>query len=105
MKEENKSNGPIKAVEEEVTTEVDKVSEPTKKTKTVTFKINSNVIMVAILIILIFTSVIQAVELSGLKGKVIAGEVQAATTDSGGSSGSSSTPANLQDLPSMVGGC
>lgn len=105
MKEENKSSSSVKSVEEEVAKEVDEVSEPTKKKKSVTLKINGNVIMVAILIILIFTSVIQAVELSDLKGKVLAGEVQAATTGSSSSSGSSSTPANLQDLPAMVGGC
>lgn len=79
---------------------------PKKKAKTITLKINSNVIMVAVLIILVVVSVGQAAELSSLKEKIVTGEVQAATTSSSSSSsGTGSTPANLQNLPSMVGGC
>lgn len=77
-----------------------------KKAKTITLKINSNVIMVAVLIILVVVSIGQAAELGSLKEKIVTGEVQAATTSSSSSSsGTGSTPANLQNLPSMVGGC
>lgn len=91
--------------ETETSTEIDKVKKPVKKAKSITLKINSNSVMIIVLVILMIISVAQAVELGNLKEKIFTGEVKAATTGTDSSSGSSSTPANLQDLPSMVGGC
>lgn len=94
-----------KEIEKDIKRDTDQAVKPVKKTKSITFKINSNVIMVFVLIILMIVSVAQAVELGNLKEKISTGEVKAATTGTDSSSGSSSTPANLKDLPSMVGGC
>ena len=81
-------------------------NKPTEKQKTITFKINADVLVIIVLVILLTVSVAQAVELGNLKDKISSGGVKAATTNtSGTSSGGSSQPANLQDLPSMVGGC
>ncbi|MCH7493021.1 hypothetical protein IID19_05575 [Patescibacteria group bacterium] len=79
---------------------------PGNKSKTITIKINSNSIMVSILAVLLIVSVAQAVELGNLKQKITSGEVVAATVSGSTNSGSGSTaPSNLQDLPTMVGGC
>ncbi len=83
----------------------EEVKKATNKSKSVTLKINGNVITIVVLVVLLFISVTQAFALGNLKEKISTGEVQAATTSTSSSSGSSATPANLQDLPSMVGGC
>ena len=64
--------------------------------------------MILVLVVLVVVSVIQAVQLTGLKSNIEEGSLklgsgsktpQVTTTNTQTSSG------NLQDLPSMVGGC
>ncbi len=67
-------------------------------------------ILVAVLIgILLVTTAIQTIQLVGLsKAEVIVPTTGMTTTSTSGSrdsGGSQPTPANLQNLPSMVGGC
>lgn len=71
------------------------------KSKTITLKLNTNVITTLVLVVLVIISVSQAFELSNLKKAIAGGEVQAATT----SATSTGSAANLNDLPEMVGGC
>lgn len=85
--------------------EIKEITKPDKKTKSITLKINGNVVTVVVLVILIFVSVTQAIELGNLKEKIVTGEAQAATSGTSSSTDGSTTPANLQNLPSMVGGC
>lgn len=77
------------------------VNKINKKEKTITIKINTNVVTIFVLVILLGVSVTQAFELSSLRDKISAGEVKAATT----STVSTSQSSNLNDLPDMVGGC
>ncbi len=74
-----------------------------KKTKIITI----------ILGILVFISLVQAVQLNDIKTKIADGDLKvgsSTTTSSSGSSGSSSkstgsVPKSIQNLPTMVGGC
>lgn len=72
-----------------------------KNEKTITIKINTNVVTIFVLVILLGISVTQAFELSSLRDKISTGEVKAVTT----STVSTSQSSNLNDLPDMVGGC
>lgn len=67
---------------------------------------NKNTIIAIILGVLVLVSVVQAFQLNTMKDKIKEGKISlgnAKTTNSGGNSGN--LPANIQDLPSMVGGC
>ena len=85
--------------------EANKTQNRAKKSGTIVLKINSNVITIIVLLVFVFISVVQAFELGNIKEKISAGEINAATTGASSSASDSSTPANLKDLPSMVGGC
>jgi hypothetical protein len=71
----------------------------------------SNVVIAVILGVLVLIAAVQAFQLVGLKTKLAGGAVQTATAGaslaaaSGGQAGGAQLPPNLQDLPSMVGGC
>ena len=62
---------------------------------------NRNVIIVIVLVVLVLLTAVQAIQLSSLKSSIATGKVNVgnAPSSSGGS-----TPSNLNDLPSMVGG-
>jgi hypothetical protein len=71
---------------------------------------DKNVMMAVVLGLLLVVSVVQAFQLSALKEKVASGALSGARVSapvaSGASSGGNpSLPANIQNLPSMVGGC
>ena len=63
---------------------------------------NRNVIIVVVLVVLVLLTAVQAIQLSSLKTSISTGKVSvgSAPTQSSGS-----VPSNIQDLPSMVGGC
>ncbi len=63
---------------------------------------NRNVIIVVVLVVLVLLTAVQAIQLSSLKTGISTGKVSvgSAPSQSGGS-----TASNIQDLPSMVGGC
>lgn len=63
-----------------------------------------NFVLAVIVAVLVIVAVVQAVQLNGLKEKVESG-VSLKPSSSTSSTGSSSTPASLQNLPQMVGGC
>ena len=74
--------------------------------------LNKNFITTVVLVVLVIISAVQAVQLNALKGALEEGDLSvgtkssSVTTASGGSSPSGgSLPANIQDLPTMVGGC
>ena len=66
-----------------------------------------NIIIAVILGILVLVSVVQAFQLNALKDKIDEGKLTFGKTagDSSTNSRSSGLPSNIQDLPSMVGGC
>lgn len=73
-----------------------------------------NIVIVVVLAILVVISIVQAVQLNGLRAKVsevgtISGGTSSQKTvvgSSGGSSGQGAAiPSNIQNLPQMVGGC
>ncbi|MBI5391764.1 hypothetical protein HZB00_02055 [Candidatus Woesearchaeota archaeon] len=71
---------------------------------------DKNLIVAIVLGILVVVSAIQAVQLSSLKAKLSSGTLSTSgakvSSSLGGSSGgAASVPSNLQNLPSMVGGC
>lgn len=75
-------------------------------------KIDKNTLIVGVLVLLIVISVVQAVQLGSIKGKMNdlgATSVVKSTSPSSSSgtqpSSTSSVPTNLQNLPGMVGGC
>ena len=69
---------------------------------------DKNVIMAIVLGALVVVAALQAFQLFGLKNQLSSGAVQTTTvstpTQTGGSSGNT-VPSNIQNLPSMVGGC
>ncbi|MBI4452398.1 hypothetical protein HY637_03140 [Candidatus Woesearchaeota archaeon] len=65
---------------------------------------NRNVIIVIVLVVLVLLTAVQAMQLSALKSSISAGKVSAGSAPVQGSGGAS-VPSNIQDLPSMVGGC
>ncbi|MBS3114514.1 hypothetical protein J4448_05420 [Candidatus Woesearchaeota archaeon] len=64
---------------------------------------NRNVIIVIVLVVLVLLTAVQAIQLSGLKTSISTGKVNVGSAPS--QSGSGGVPSNIQDLPSMVGGC
>ena len=63
-----------------------------------------NVVIVIVLVVLVLLTAVQAIQLSAVKSQVQSGKVNVASAPASGSSGKS-IPSNIQDLPSMVGGC
>ena len=70
-------------------------------------KMNKNLVIVIVLAVLVVVAVVQAVQLGGLKDKVTGGSVATSvnTASAPSSSGGASVPANINELPTMVGGC
>ena len=71
---------------------------------------DKNIMLAVVLGILVVVAVVQAFQLSGLKSQVAVsggGAKLSTPVVSGGapSGGSPSLPSNIQNLPSMVGGC
>ena len=63
---------------------------------------NRNVIIVIVLVILVLLTAVQAIQLNSLKSSISTGKVNVGSAQS---QSSGSVPSNIQDLPSMVGGC
>ena len=70
---------------------------------------NKNLLVAIVLGVLVVVAVVQTVQLVGLKNKLAGGTVQTGSaspqTTASGQSGNTQLPSNLQNLPSMVGGC
>ena len=64
---------------------------------------NRNVIIVIVLVVLVLLTAVQAIQLSSLKSSISTGKVSVGSAPF--SSSGASVPSNIQDLPSMVGGC
>ncbi|MEK6983104.1 MAG: hypothetical protein AABX33_00895 [Nanoarchaeota archaeon] len=64
---------------------------------------NRNVIIVIVLAVLVLLTAVQAVQLMGLKTSISTGKVNVGSAPA--QSSGASVPSNIQDLPSMVGGC
>lgn len=64
------------------------------------------IMMVVLIAVLLITTGIQTIQLVGLtSAEVVVPTSSAPSSSSSGSSGSAAVPTNLQNLPSMVGGC
>ena len=63
---------------------------------------NRNVIIVIVLVVLVLLTAVQAIQLNSLKTSISTGKVSIGSAPSSSSAG---VPSNIQDLPSMVGGC
>ncbi|MBS3101064.1 hypothetical protein J4204_02945 [Candidatus Woesearchaeota archaeon] len=63
---------------------------------------NRNVIIVVVLVVLVLLTAVQAIQLNSLKTSIATGKVSVGSSPS---QSSGSLPSNLNDLPSMVGGC
>lgn len=76
-------------------------------------KIDKNLIVMGVLVLLILITVIQAFQLSGIKSDIKTSDigsssksgVSSSSSQSGSSSSGGGVPTNLQNLPGMVGGC
>lgn len=70
---------------------------------------NKNVVIAVVLGVLVLIAAVQAFQLVGLKAKLAGGAVQASASGpaplASGGAGGAELPANIQNLPSMVGGC
>jgi len=69
---------------------------------------NKNFLVAIVLGVLVIIAVIQAFQLVGLKNKLAGGIVSMGGANvplQTGPSGGAQLPSNLQNLPSMVGGC
>ena len=64
---------------------------------------NRNVLIVIVLVVLVLLTAVQAIQLNSLKTSISTGKISVGSAPSQGSGGS--VPSNIQDLPSMVGGC
>lgn len=67
-----------------------------------------NVILAIVLGALVVIAALQAFQLFGLKNKISSGNVQTvsgANAPAAGQGSGGAVPSNLQNLPSMVGGC
>ena len=70
-------------------------------------------IVAIILAVLVLISVVQAFQLSGLKTKVVEGQLSVGSSDSSaplassgsGAKRSAALPSSVKNLPQMVGGC
>ncbi len=65
---------------------------------------NRNVIIVIVLVVLVLLTAVQAIQLSSLKTSISTGKVSVGSSPSPSQSGGGAA-SNIQDLPSMVGGC
>ena len=65
---------------------------------------NKNMIIVAVLAVLVVISAVQAFQLNDLKQKIAAGTVLKTGTPAAAASAGSG-PSDINQLPSMVGGC
>ena len=67
---------------------------------------NKNAIIAIVLGVLVLIAGVQAFQLFSLKNKLAEGQLSTGTpTQAAPSGGSPKLPSNLQNLPSMVGGC
>jgi hypothetical protein len=71
---------------------------------------NKNLVIAIVLGALVLIAVVQAWQLAGIKSSVASGGVRTASVGTpvasgGGGGGGAQLPSNLQNLPSMVGGC
>ena len=64
---------------------------------------NRNVVIVIVLVVLVLLTAVQAIQLSGLKTSISTGKVSVGSVPAQSSGGN--LPSNINDLPSMVGGC
>ena len=64
---------------------------------------NRNIIIVIVLVVLVLLTAVQAIQLSSLKSQIGTGKVAAGSAPA--QSSGASVSSNIQDLPSMVGGC
>ena len=66
-----------------------------------------NVIIVIVLVVLVLLTAVQAIQLSALKTSINTnkGSTGSVSTQTGGAPSGGSVPSNIQNLPSMVGGC
>ena len=64
---------------------------------------NRNEIIVIVLVVLVLLTAVQAIQLSSLKSGISTGKVSVGSAPA--QSSGASVPSNIQDLPSMVGGC
>lgn len=64
-----------------------------------------NTLVLLVLGVLIVVAVVQAVQFSGLAQKIGGGAVAVVAPQSAGSGQQAKLPSNLDNLPSMVGGC
>jgi len=62
-------------------------------------------IIAVVLAVLVLFSLVQAFEISSVKGKIASGTISVAGATSGVSATGGSGPNSLQNLPQMVGGC
>lgn len=79
-----------------------------KKVKEV--KMNKNTIVLIIFVVLVLVSTVQAFQLISLKSKLSTEGISISkqsvkATNNPTESGGASLPANIQNLPGMVGGC
>jgi hypothetical protein len=65
---------------------------------------NKNIIIAIVLGVLLVLSVVQAFQVNTIKEKISSGGVKLAS-GAASTGGGASVPSNLQNLPSMVGGC
>ncbi len=74
-------------------------------------KMNQKMVVTIVLGVLLLFSVVQTVQLAGLRGKVASGDLSLETTkttskNTGIKAGASApAPADIASLPGMVGGC
>jgi len=66
---------------------------------------NRNVIIVLVLVVLVLLTAWQSVQLYALNGQVNSGKVNVASTGAGAGNSVPSSVQDLNNLPSMVGGC
>ncbi len=64
---------------------------------------NRNVIIVIVLVVLVLLTAVQAIQLNSLKTSISTGRVNVGSAPA--TIGGASVPSNINDLPSMVGGC
>ncbi len=72
---------------------------------------NKNTVIVIVLVVLVLVTLVQAVQLVSLRSKIASGAIATIGSSSqnivsqSGQGGNAQVPKNIQNLPSMVGGC
>ena len=66
---------------------------------------NRNVIIVIVLVVLVLLTAVQAIQLSALKSSISTGQVNLGSAPAPTSGSGGGVASNIQNLPSMVGGC